>query len=70
MPRFRAAVVLYFEAEDTRAVPRRLHELNTAAKAVGFDFHSAKTEEGSEPGTGVDGWTSYAPLPGPAAELP
>jgi hypothetical protein len=63
MPRFRAEVVLYFEAEDMRAVPRRLHELNAAAEAVGFNFHGAKIEEGSEPEPGDDGWTGYAPLP-------
>jgi hypothetical protein len=69
MPRFRAEVVLYFEADDMRAVPRRLRELNAAAEAVGFDFHGAKTEEGSEPDTGNDGWTGYAPLPDPPADL-
>jgi hypothetical protein len=50
-----------------RGVPRRLRELTTAAAAVGFDFHGAKAEEGSEPDTGDDGWTSYAPLPEPPA---
>jgi len=68
MPRFRAEVVFYFEAEDTHAVPRRLRELNAAAEAVGFDFHGAKAEEGSEPDTGDDGWTGYAPLPEPPAD--
>jgi hypothetical protein len=52
-----------------RAVPRRLRELTAAAEAVGFDFHRAKTEEGSEPHTGNDGWTGYAPLPDPPADL-
>ena len=70
MPRFRAEVVLYFEAEDARAVPRRLQELNAAAQAVGFDFHSSKTGEGSEPDTGDEGWTGYAPLPEPPSAAP
>ena len=65
MPRFRAEVVLYFEAQDLRAVPRRLRELAAAAEAVGFDFHTAKAEEGSEPDTDGEGWTGYAPLPEP-----
>jgi hypothetical protein len=63
MPRFRAEVVLYFEAEDMKAVPRRLHELHAAAEAVGFNYYGARTQEGSEPDAGNDGWTSYAPLP-------
>jgi hypothetical protein len=65
MPRFRAEVVLYFEADDTRAVPRRLRELRAAAEATGFEFHAAKAQQGSEPDTGEDGWTGYAPLPEP-----
>jgi hypothetical protein len=68
MPRFRAEVVLYFDAEDVRAVPRRLRELNAAAQAVGFDFRAAKTQEGSEPETADDGWTRYAPIPEPPTE--
>ena len=64
MPRFRAEVVLYFDADDMRAVPRRLRELSAAAEAVGFDFHGGKAQEGTEPDTG-DGWTPYAPLPEP-----
>lgn len=63
MPRFRAEVVLYFDAEDMRAVPRRLQELSAAAETVGFDLRGAKAEEGSEPEPGADGWTHYAPLP-------
>jgi hypothetical protein len=68
MPRFRAEVVFYFEAEDMRAVPRRLRELSAASQAVGFNLHGAKAEEGIEPDTGNDGWTGYAPLPEPPAE--
>jgi hypothetical protein len=67
MPRFRAEVVLYFDAEDVRAVPRRIQELTAAATTVGFDFHRGKAEEGCEPDTRDDGWTSYAPLPEPPA---
>jgi hypothetical protein len=51
MARLRAEVALYFEADDMRAVPRRLRELNTAAEAAGFDFRAAKAEQGSEPDT-------------------
>ncbi len=69
MPRFRAEVVFYFEAENMRAVSRRLRELKAAAEASGFDLHRAKAEEGSEPETGDDGWTHYAPLPEPPAGL-
>jgi hypothetical protein len=69
MPRFRAEVVLYFEADDMRAVPRRLRELNAAAEAAGFDVHGAKAEKGSEPDTGDDGWTGYAPLPEPPTDI-
>jgi hypothetical protein len=69
MPRFRAEIVLYFEADDMRAVPRRLRELDVAAAAVGFEIHGARAEEGSERDTGDDGWTGYAPLPEPPAEL-
>jgi hypothetical protein len=65
MPRFRAELVFYFDAEDARAVPRRLHEVTTAAATAGFDFHSAKAEPGSEPEPREDGWTAYAPLPDP-----
>jgi hypothetical protein len=65
MPRFRAEVVLYLEAEDMSAVPGRLRELAAAAEAVGFTVHGAKIEEGSEPDPGDDGWTGYAPLPEP-----
>jgi hypothetical protein len=68
MPRFRAEVVLFFEAEESRAVPRRLQELNAAAMQVGFDLHTAKAEEGSEPEPDDDGWMSYAPLPRPPEE--
>ncbi len=70
MPRFRAEVVLYFEAEDMRAVPGRLRDLSAAAEAAGFDFHSGKAEIRSEPDAGEDGWTGYAPLPEPPADLP
>ena len=67
MPRFRAEVVFYFDADDMRAVPRRLQELNAAATAVGFDFHGGKTTEGSAPEPAEDGWTRYAPMPDPPA---
>ena len=65
MPRFRAEVVLYFDADDLHAVPTRLRELTAAAAAAGFEFHSARAEPGSEPDTDADGWTRYAPLPEP-----
>jgi hypothetical protein len=65
MPRFRAELVFYFDAEDERVVPRRLHELAAAAASIGFDFHGGKAEAGSEPEPPDDGWTAYAPLPGP-----
>jgi hypothetical protein len=61
MPRFRAELVFYFDADDERTVPRRLQELNAAAAAVGFDFHGGQAAEGSEPAE--DGWTRYAPDP-------
>jgi len=67
---FPCEVVLYFDADDMRAVPERLRELSAAAEAAGFDFHSAKAEIGSEPDTGEDGWTGYAPLPEPPADTP
>ena len=60
---FSCEVVFYFDVEDTRIVPRRLQELAAAAQSVGFDFHGARAEEGSEPDTGDIGWTGYAPLP-------
>jgi hypothetical protein len=65
--RFRAELVFYFDADDLRAVPRRLQELHAAADAVGFDCHGGKAEEGSEPEEPEDGWTYYAPLPDPPA---
>jgi hypothetical protein len=65
MPRFRAEVVFYFDADDMRTVPRRLRELNAAAEAVGFDFHRGEAAEGSEPEPAEDGWTHYAPMPDP-----
>ncbi len=64
MPRFRAGLVFYFDAEDTEAVPRRLQELAAAAASAGFDFHGGKAEAGSEPES-ADGWTPYAPLSEP-----
>ena len=65
MTRFRADLVFYFDAEDTRKVPRRLQELADAAATAGFDFHGGKAEPGSEPEPTEDGWTEYAPLPDP-----
>jgi hypothetical protein len=61
----RAHVVLYEEAEDMRSVPRRLHELNAAARAAGSNLHGAKTEEGSEPDPGDDRWTGFVPRSSP-----
>jgi len=65
MPRFRADLVFYFDAEDKRMVPRRLQELADAAATAGFDFQGGKAEPGSEPEPTEDGWTEYAPLPDP-----
>ena len=65
MPRFRAELVFYFDAEDTKRVPKRLQELADAAATTGFDFHGGKAEPGSEPEPSEDGWTAYAPLPDP-----
>jgi hypothetical protein len=36
MARFRADLVFYFDAEDTRMVPRRSQELAAAAATAGF----------------------------------
>jgi hypothetical protein len=67
MPRFRADLVFYFDADDRRTVPRRLQELNAAAAAVGFEFHGGQAAEGSEPEPPEDGCTRYAPMPDPPA---
>ena len=66
MPRFRAEIVLYFDADDMRIVPRRLQELNAAVATVGFDFHRGKAAR-AEPEQADDGWTRYASIPDPPA---
>lgn len=65
MPRFRAELIFYFDAEDAQAVPRRLQQLAASAEAAGFDFHGGKAQAGSEPEQPGDDWTPYAPLSDP-----
>lgn len=62
MPRYRADVTFYFDADEGDVIPRRLHALSAAAQTEGFDLNSAKVEPGTEPPPDADGWTPYAPL--------
>lgn len=62
MPRYRAEVVFTFEMAALTDGGRRLHELNTAAEAVGFSLEQARAEEAPAQAGGDVGWTAYAPL--------
>ena len=60
---FIARVEFRFEADGVDAAGRRLHDLSTAAAAVGFEVKRGRVEPAPPKSDGGDdyGWTGYGP---------
>jgi len=62
LPLFVAQVDFHFEAESVDAGGRRLRELATAARTVGFEIMQGKVEPATPPPeTDRTSWTRYGP---------
>ena len=60
--RFRAQIVLTFDAPSLAECGGRMRELASAASAVGFELERGQVEEVPPGAEEASGWTPYGPL--------